>query len=62
VRRDLREPMQFGMAYLQARKGGVPIETAVLLNTPRYRADESCIEKYGPADEVDEVWERIRIK
>jgi hypothetical protein len=62
VTRDLRDPLQFGMAYLQARKGGVPIDVAVLISTPRYRSDESCIEKYGSPNDLKPKWMEVQVK
>lgn len=60
--RDMRDPQLLGTAYTAARKGGVPIEVAVLLQTPDYDSNQSCIDKYGSPDEVEPVYAEVRIK
>ena len=60
--RDLRDPQLLGEAYLRAREFGAPIGDAVFMPARNYRSDESCIDKYGRADEVQPEWMEVQVK
>lgn len=63
--RDLRDPQQVGAEYLELRAEGCDMDTAV---TWAYAAstdvapDQTCIEKYGSAYNVEPRVEEIRIR
>lgn len=62
MKRDLRDPQKLGELYMALREKGVPIKVAVSLPAEDYRSDESCVEKYGRADEVEPRWMEVRVR
>lgn len=58
----MRDPQALGERYLAARKAGLAIEVAVLLPAPERRGKESCIDKYGRADEIEPRWEEVQTR
>lgn len=60
--RDLRDPQELGKAYLMARGLGAEIEVAIKAPALNYRANESCIEKYGSCNDVEPKWMAVQVR
>lgn len=60
--RDMRDPQALGEAYLKARKLGAPIGDAVHMPSRTFKSDESCIEKYGSANDVKPKFVEVRVR
>lgn len=69
--RDLRDPQKLGELLLNLRRlepkeltlGQVyDANRAMVSASGRYASNESCIEKYGRADEVEPAYAEIRVR
>ena len=59
--RDLRDPQKLGERYQELRQSNYSIERAASAVVDNYRSDESCVEKYGKAGEVEPRWQEIQV-
>lgn len=60
--RDMRDPEKLGVKYMEQRLKGLSIEAAVKTRVVDVPGDESCIERYGSANDVKPKWMEVQVK
>lgn len=58
----MRDPQLLGEKYLMFRKAGMSIDEVVQWPAFNFRSNETCIEKYGSANDVKPKFMEVQVK